>query len=85
MNGNGYDALNEDKRIERRIDEVESHVPRIGALEHDIILQNAALAGISRDVTAVNTNVNSLRLEMYRREDVFREALERIEKKLGTR
>lgn len=70
--GNGYDAQGEDQRIERRVDEVESHLPRIGALEHDTILLTAAQHRLEALVGKVDTNVNNLRHELQLREDVRR-------------
>ncbi len=87
--GNGHDAMEEVRRVEhrlnQRVDSVESNVSRIGTIEYDVLRQIAAIAAISRDVSVVNTNVNNLRLSMDHQHNLFREAFERIEKKLGTR
>ncbi len=69
-NGQPFAEKEEIRRVDQRIDEVESHLPRIGALQHDTIVQASALHRIEMLVHESNINTNNLRHELAARERV---------------
>ncbi len=71
--GNGFDPVAaEFRRIDQRFDDVESHVPRIGALEHVTIILQSTLTRLEVLMREGNINTNNLRVELQFREDARR-------------
>jgi hypothetical protein len=67
--GNGRELAAQVEELKQDVRELESHLPRVGALEHTTILQGAALSRIEQQGRATETNINTLRLELSLRDE----------------